>query len=70
MRRALQLRIASATGVVVLARGPGRPDDVELGALLGHADQAGVVAADADGHQRVFGVERVELGRGGLQAAL
>ena len=62
------VRVASARVVVVLARGSGWTGGVELGALLGHADQAGVVAADAHGDERVARAERVELRRVGLKA--
>jgi hypothetical protein len=41
---------------------------VELGALLGHADQAGVVACDPDGHERVVRLQCVELRWVGLNA--
>src|SRR5512135_2108738 len=52
---------------VVLARRAVGRGGVELGALLGHADQPGVVASDADGYELVGAAERVELGRVGLQ---
>jgi hypothetical protein len=54
--------IHAALGVPLLARGRGR---VEVDAVLGDADEPGIVPADRQGHQGGVRAERVELRRRG-----